>query len=184
TMGYEKDIAAMPGLYDYSRQFFSRYYRPDNTILFVAGDIQPEALLPVIREHYAAWQPGYVPPAVEQEPPQREERRVEVAYEGQTLPVVWISYKVDRFDPGNGDRVAAELFAELAFGPTSEAYRRLVIEEQAVEFLEADVGANRDPGLLDIYARIKDPAKVEYVREVIDETVARYREKPPDPQRL
>jgi zinc protease len=184
TLGYEEDIAAMPGLYDYSREFFSRYYRPDNTILFIAGDIAPDAVLPLIESHYRDWQPGYVPPAVVDEPPQREERRVDAAYSGQTLPLAWVSYKIDRLDPRNEIRVAADLLADLAFGPTSEAYRRLVIDEQVVEFLEADAGANRDPGLLDVYTRVKDRDKVDYVLRVIDDTVAAYRKSPPDPERL
>ena len=33
-MGFERDIAAMPTMYDYSREFFKRYYRPENTVLF------------------------------------------------------------------------------------------------------------------------------------------------------
>ncbi|MBN1237466.1 MAG: insulinase family protein [Gammaproteobacteria bacterium] len=184
TLGYEEDIAAMPGMYDYSKAFFSRYYRPDNTILFIAGDVEPEAVLPVIREHYGEWRPGYVAPEVAEEPPQREERRVAATYAGQTLPILWVSYKVERLDPANPTRVAADLLADLAFGPTSDAYRRLVIEEQVVEFLDADVGANRDPGVFDIYTRVKDPEKVDYVLGIIDNTVAAYRESPPDPERL
>ena len=43
TLGFEKDIAAMPTMYDYSLNFFRRYYRPENTVLFIAGDVQPEA---------------------------------------------------------------------------------------------------------------------------------------------
>ena len=43
---------------------------------------------------------------------------------------------------------------------------------------------NRDPGLFDIYTRIKDPDKVDYVLEMIDATIAQYRENPPDAARL
>src|SRR5262245_2608558 len=58
TMGYEKDIKAMPGMYDYSRSFFARYYRPDNVVLLVVGDIDVERTMTSIRKHYGAWQPG------------------------------------------------------------------------------------------------------------------------------
>ena len=43
TLGYERDIAAMPTLYEYSRNFFRRYYRPENTVLFIAGDVDAGA---------------------------------------------------------------------------------------------------------------------------------------------
>ena len=184
TLGYEKDIAAMPTMYEYSREFFQRYYRPENTILVVAGDVQPAPVMQLVEKYYGQWQPGYVAPPIPAEPEQQGERRIDVGYDGQALPILWVSYKIDGFDPGDRLRVAADLLAELAFGETSDAYRRLVLDEQVVEFLQASANLNRDPGLLDIYTRVKDPSKVDYVRQVIDETVAAYRDAPPDAARL
>ena len=42
-MGFLKDIEAIPNEYDYSRQFFARYYRPEYTTIIVAGDVDPSA---------------------------------------------------------------------------------------------------------------------------------------------
>jgi zinc protease len=184
TLGFERDIAAMPTMYDYSREFFSRYYRPENTVLFIAGDVQPDRVLPLVERYYGEWQPGYVAPQIPAEPTQEAERHVEVEYDGQTLPVLWIAYKVPAFAPADRTRVAAELLAELAFGETSDAYRRLVLDEQVVEFLDAGADDQRDPGLLSITTRVKDPAKVDYVLGVIDETIAAVRAAPPDAARL
>ncbi|HEX6996091.1 MAG TPA: pitrilysin family protein [Gammaproteobacteria bacterium] len=180
TMGYEADIAAMPSLYDYSREFFARYYRPDNTLLFVAGEVEPARVFDEVARKYADWAPGYAPPPIPDEPEQRAERRIDVDYDGRTLPVVWLAYKIDAFDTGNPLRVAADLLAELAFGETSDAYRRLVLDEQVVEFLAAGAEWNRDPGLLDVYARVKDPSQVDYVLGVLDETATRFRAVPPE----
>lgn len=184
TMGYETDIAAMPGLYDYSKAFFSRYYRPDNTILLIAGEVDRDAVLRLVERHYGTWEPGYVPPPIPAEPQQHGERRIDVDYDGRTLPVAWLSYKIDAFDPGNRLRVAADFLADLAFGETSDTYRRLVLEEQVVEFLDAGASANRDPGTLDIYTRIKDAARIDHVLAVLDETIDRFRSAPPDARRL
>lgn len=174
TMGYEQDIAAMPTMYEYSLGFFARYYRPDNTILLIAGDVEAQSTMALVREYYGDWQAGYVPPEVPAEPEQTGERYVDVDYDGRSLPLLAVAYKLDAFDPSNRLRVAADLLTETAFGSTSEIYKRLVIDEQAVEFLAADADRNRDPGLLLIYTRIKDPAKIDYVREVIDETIDTY----------
>src|SRR3984893_9210679 len=38
VIGFLKDIENMPSGYEYSRQFFRRYYTPDNATIFVAGD--------------------------------------------------------------------------------------------------------------------------------------------------
>ncbi|HET7925064.1 MAG TPA: pitrilysin family protein [Rhodanobacteraceae bacterium] len=184
TLGYERDIAIMPTLFDYSREFFSRYYRPENTVLFIAGDVEPSAVFPLVEKYYGGWQRGYVPPEIPEEPEQTAERRVDVSYDGQTLPILMVAYKLPVYDAADRTRVAADLFADLAFGETSEAYRRLVLDEQVVEDLDAGAAYNRDPGLLEIYARVKDPDKVEYVLAVIDETTRKFRAEPPDAARL
>jgi zinc protease len=184
TLGYEKDIAAMPQLYEYSKQFFGRYYRPENTILFIAGDIDPAAVDALVDEYYGDWKAGYVAPEIPSEPPQEGERRFELVYDGRTLPILWVAYKLGEFDPDNRVRVAADLLAGLAFGSTSDAYKRLVLNEQVVEFLAGDANLNRDPTLFDVYTRIKDPAEVDYVLDVIDSTAREYRDALVDPARL
>jgi zinc protease len=184
TLGLERDIAIMPTLFDYSREFFSRYYRPENTVLFIAGDVQPATVFPLVEKYYGGWQRGYVAPQIPAEPEQTVERRVDVRYDGQTLPILLIAYTLPLYDAADRTRVAADLFADLAFGETSESYRRLVLEEQIVEDLDAGAAYNRDPGLLEIYARVKDPAKIDYVLGVIDETIADFRGAPPDAARL
>ena len=42
TMGFLKDIENMPNEMAYSRQFFDRFYRPENVVLLVVGDADPE----------------------------------------------------------------------------------------------------------------------------------------------
>ena len=184
TLGYENDIAAMPKLYEYSKQFFRRYYRPDNAVVLVVGDVTPANIFTLVEKHYAGWRPGYEAPQIPVEPEQTAERRFDMTFDGQTLPLLWVSYKLPVYDAADRVRVAADLFADLAFGETSEAYRRLVLDEQVVEDLDASASYNRDPGLLDITARIKDPAKVDYVLGVIDATIKQFRDAPPDAKRL
>ncbi|MEM8959952.1 MAG: pitrilysin family protein [Acidobacteriota bacterium] len=184
TMGYEEDIKIMPTLYDYSLSFFERHYRPENIIVFIVGDIEVEPTMEMAKQYYGAWQQGYVEPTIPVEPEQTEERRVEVEYEGSSLPIVWLAYKTPAFDAADPTYLAADLLSGLAFGQTSDLYKKLVIEEQVVEFIQANLNYNRDPGTFDVIARVKDPAKVDYVIEQIDQTVARYQTEAADEQRL
>ena len=148
---------------------------PTTRSWLIVGDVQAAPTMALVREYYGAWEPGYVPPAVPAEPEQTEERRVEVSYEGRSLPLLAVAYKLDAFAPDNRLRVAADLLTETAFGSTSDIYKQLVIDEQVVEFLAAEADRNRDPGLLLIYTRVKDPARVDYVLEAIDATIETYR---------
>jgi zinc protease len=153
-------------------------------VLVFTGDVTPERVLPLVEKYYGGWQRGYVTPNIPVEPEQTSERRLAVEYDGQTLPMLWIGYKIPAFAPADRTRVSAELLAELTFGETSEVYRRLVLDEQVVEYLDAGAGDQRDPGLLEITTRVKDPSKVDYVLGVIDDTIAEARTNPPDAGRL
>ena len=139
-------------------------------------------MFPLVEKYYGDWQRGYVPPQIPVEPEQTAERRVDVQYDGQTLPHLRVVYKLPAFDPADKSFVAIGLLADLAFGETSATYRKLVLDEQVVDELDAFGAFHRDPHLLDIQTRVKDPAKIDYVLGVIDATVAEYRSAPPMPR--
>jgi zinc protease len=89
-----------------------------------------------------------------------------------------VGYKGQRFDPSDRLMVAGSMLDDLLFGETSDIYKKLVLQEQSVQFISADFGFNRDPGLWNVYAMVKDPAAVPAVLEEIDRTVAMYRDTP------
>jgi zinc protease len=184
AMGYEKDIKEMPKMFNYSRSFFQRYYRPENSVLVVAGDVEPEAVFELARTYYGDWKRGYKPPQIQAEPAQNKERRIEVAYEGRTLPMVALAYKGDAYKPDDRIYAASYVLAELAFGETSDIYRRLILEEQVVQTLEAMPSDSRDPGTWGVLAIVTDPDKVDHVIQALDETVARYRDELVDAAQL
>lgn len=184
TMGYERDIKAMPTGFAYSRKFFSRYYRPENVVLFIAGDVDPAETHALAQKYYGGWEKGYQAPKIKAEPKQRKEIRIDVDYDGRSLPIAFLGYKFDAFDPADKNVVGAMLLADLAFGETSEIYKKLVLEESVVQFVSADAGMSRDPGLFEVYSMVKDPAKVDYVIAELEKTMEAYKTKPVDQTRL
>lgn len=184
TMGYERDIAIMPTLFDFSRGFFERYYRPDNTALLVVGDVEADRVRAMADTHYGDWKPGYIVPEIPDEPAQVREKRVESAYPGQTLPVIWLAWKIGRAEPGDRVRAAADLLVELTFGETSDVYRRLVLNEQSLEFLAAYTNSNRDPSLLDVYGRVRDAGRLDDALAALETAAARARDELIDAGRL
>ena len=184
TIGFREDIEAMPTMYEYSKTFFNRYYRPDNVVLLIVGDVEPEATIAMVKKYYGQWQKGYVPPQITPEPEQKGERVAHVAYKGRTLPILTVAYKGLAFSPTNIDVAACQLLGDLAFGPTSDIYKKLVIQEQRVEFISADFSSNRDPKLFTIYTMVKDPKDVDSVREEIFRAIAAFQEKPVAQEKL
>jgi zinc protease len=184
TMGFEADIKAMPQAFEYSRSFFDRFYRPDNVVLVIAGDIAPDATLALIRTYYGAWKKGYAAPAVKPEPPQTAERTATVEYPGRTLPILDIAYKGDAFDPENTNYVAALLLGDLAFGENSDLYKKLVIQEQRVQFVASSIPMNRDLPLFEIYAMVKTEEDVNGVRDEIYAAIRKFQTELVDAQKL
>ncbi len=184
AMGFEADIKAMPEDYDYSLAFFKHFYRPENVVILVVGDVDAKTTFALIRKYYGVWKKGYEPAKISPEPPQTAERKVEISYPGKTLPILSMAYKGAAFETGNTDFAAARLLASLAFGDTSELYKKLVIRQQKVEFLAADVPMNRDAPLWTIVTMIKNPQDIDSVQKDIQATIKEFQTTPVSQQKL
>ncbi|MGE5401438.1 MAG: M16 family metallopeptidase [Ignavibacteriales bacterium] len=184
TIGFEADIKDMPNMYDYSISFFNRYYRPENVVIAVVGDFDQKKVLGMVKKYYSSWKPGYVSPEIKPEPPQTAERSTSVTYPGKTLPLMIVAYKGDAFDVNNKNLLSSVLIGDLAFGETSDIYKKLVLQEQKVQFIQADFGFSRDPKLLYIYTMVKDTNDVDYVKNEIYKTINTFQTKLVDEKKL
>ncbi|MCI0586858.1 MAG: insulinase family protein [Planctomycetes bacterium] len=184
TIGFEADIQKMPERYAYSKDFLRRFYRPENVVLLVAGDVEPQPTFALLRSAYAGWRKGYEAPKVEEEPPQAGEKRIDVPFDGKTLPTLMLAFRGERFLPGDRTMVAGDILGDLAFGETSPVYRRLVLEEQRLDSLATLFPFQRDPGLWQVLARVKDPADVPAVEHDLWAAAEEVRRKPVSRERL
>ena len=184
TIGFEEDIEAMPTMYNYSLSFFNRYYRPENVVLMVVGDMNEEDTSRLIKKYYGDWKPGYEPPQIQAEPPQEAPRVDTAQYTGRTLPIIDVAYKGPAFTEKMKDMAAISLFGDLAFGENSDLYKKLVLKEQKVQFVAPSFSPNRDPGLLHIFSMVKSAEDIDYVKEEMLNTIESFQQNPVDPQSL
>ena len=184
TIGFERDIKAMPQQFQYSLSFFRRFYRPENVVLLIVGDVDLKATIALVRKYYGAWEKGYTAPAIVPEPAQKAERTAEISYAGKTLPIINIAYKGDAFDPNNKDYAAALLLEDLAFGPTSNLRKKLQLKEQKVQMINGNVPMNRDQPLFEVIAMVKKPEDISYVRDEVYRTLEEFKVKPVGDDRL
>ncbi len=176
TIGYEADVRAMPEGYDYSLGFHRRYYRPENVVLVLVGDFDPDEAETLIRQYYSVWEPGYAPPDITPEPEQAASRRRTVYYPGRTLPRLSVNYKVPAWSATDRQAVALQVLGSVAFGSRSDLYKQLVIDERRVQYLYAGFDLARDPALAEIETMVSNPADVADVEQEIHQTVARFQE--------
>ncbi len=180
TMGFLKDIEDMPNQFAYSRQFFDRWYRPENVTVIITGDVKPETAFPLVEKYFSGWKRGTAkPPIVPVEPASAKPVDVRLPWSSPTLPYMTVGFHTPaKFSTTENSSEALSLASELLFGSRSELYQRLVVREQKVDQLFAFGGEAKDPDLFTIGARVKKPEDLAYVRDLILDTCASARALP------
>ncbi|HEV2764720.1 MAG TPA: pitrilysin family protein, partial [Pyrinomonadaceae bacterium] len=175
TMGYIKDIEDFPNQYEYSLEFFRRYYRPEYTTIVVVGDVTPQRSLALTKKYFSDWERGSYTPDIPAEPAQDAPRTAHVEWPNPTLPYLAVAFRGPAFSDTEKDKAALDLLAAIAFGENSELYQRLVLKEQKVDFISPSFDDQVDPELFAVFTRVKNPKDVDDVRDQILATFARYR---------
>ena len=184
TIGFLEDIKAMPTMYDYSLEFFRRFYRPEYVTLLVVGDYDWEALSALVERHYRDWKRGGYVADIPREPPQTAPREASVQWPAPTLPLVAIAYKAPAFSTEVVDMPGLDVLSQVHFGETSPIYQSLVIEKQWVDFINAGATDQADPPLFTILTRVREPEKLADVRNAILDEVERIAREFPDEKKL
>jgi zinc protease len=174
TMGFLKDIEDMPNQYDYSLEFYSRYYRPENTTIVLVGDVKREQALDQVKRYFGGWQRGNYSPKIPGEPQQKAPRTAHVEWPSPTLPHLAIAFRGPAYSDEKKDKAALDLLAAVAFGENSDLYQRLVLKEQKVDLQAVSFDNQIDPELFIVFARVKDPKNLDDVRDQILATFKRY----------
>ena len=166
VIGYLKDIENMPSGYQYSREFFRRYYTPDNAVIFIVGDFDKADTVARIEKAYGTWKGKLDAAAVAAEPKQTRAKRGEVEWNNPTLPRLWIAWHA----PSASDLHAAavqNVLAAYLFGPTSPLYQNLVLGKQLVDTMGSTYQDHRDPGLFGVLIRVKDAKNLKAVESAV-----------------
>ena len=184
TMGFLKDIEDMPNQFAYSRTFFDRWYRPENTTIIVAGDVDAKQVFALVDKYFSPWKRGSYKSSIPAEPPASKPVYVHIPWESPTLPRLSVSFHGPAFSVKDKDFAALTLLYEIAFGPTSELYKQLVIDEQKLDSLSGSPGDSKDPDLYSVDAKVKDPKDLVMTRDAILKTLMSYTKVPVELENL
>ena len=120
------------------QKFFRTYYVPNNAMLVLLGDVNPEDGMKLAERHFAPIPAGAMPPFADPtEPAQVEERRGWVEEKFGTLPAIAISYVLPERRSADWHAMAL-LDQALHGGRAGRVFRELVLEKQIA--VEADGG--------------------------------------------
>jgi zinc protease len=175
TMGFLADIERMPELYEFSRQFHDRYYRPEYTTIILAGDVEPAAARRLAEDLWGDWKRGTFVETIPPDAPLAGPVEVDVPWPAKTLPLLNIAFRGPAYSDEAKDGAAMDLISYLYFSSTSDLYERLVLRDQSCDAFAGFFSDHVDPYLYLVFARIKESKAVEQVKARIAETVERTR---------
>ena len=178
TMGFIEDIEDFPNQYDYSLQFYGRYYRPEYTTIVVVGDVKRDDALGMVKKYFGDWKRGSYVPNIPAEPDQTAPREGHVDWPSDTLPLLYVAFRGPAYSEEKKDKAALDLLAPIAFGENSDLYQKLVLKEQKLDSLSYTFEDRADPELFLVTAKMKDVRDTDYVRQQILETYKRYATEP------
>ena len=177
TMGFIQDIREMPNHYEYSKEFYRRFYRPEYSTLLLVGDIQHERAVELTKRYFGNWERGNYKPNIPQEPARKQARTASVDWPAPTLPYVVVAHHGPAYSDQKKDKAALDFLVPIAFGENSELYQKLVLKEQKVDTLMVSFDDQIDAELFAVVARVKDAKDVTYVRDAIVATFERFAER-------
>ncbi|TCK30182.1 zinc protease [Ancylobacter aquaticus] len=168
--------------------FYRRFYTPNNAILVVAGDVEPEEVRKLAEETY-----GKVARRAEtaervrpQEPPPRAERRLTLADGRVGQPSLSRSYLVPSYRGDKQESAALDVLSQvLGGGSTGRLYRSLVVDKAVA----ANAGAWYQSTALDdtrfgLSVTPRPEVTMEALETALDETIAALAKDGPDPAEL
>ena len=108
-------------------KFYERYYSPNNAVIAVTGDFDPEFALKVIQKHFGSWKTG---PVLERPKPQEPpKRQITVELEEKGSPVLYMAW----FKPAllHPDSLKLEVLGSiLSDGQESILVQKLIREKK------------------------------------------------------
>jgi zinc protease len=114
------------------KDFFKRYYSPNNASLAIVGDFDPAVARTLVQKYFGSLKRGQpVPPLAAITPPITSERRarVEDRVELPRLYMAWLTSPI--YKPGDADADIASMI--LGGGRSSRLYKKLVYELQIAQ---------------------------------------------------
>ncbi len=175
VIGWMSDIRNLTK--EETQRYFTRYYAPNNAIIAVVGDINPQEVINLVEKYFGDI-PAQPPiPEVETvEPEQKGERRVYVEYDAN--PMLAIAYHKPEIT--HPDQYVFEVIQNLlSSGRTSRLYKTLIEEKRMAVMARSYAGGSKYPDLFFIFVTPRFPNTPEEVEQVIYEELERLKNEPP-----
>ena len=149
TIGDMQDLDAAP--LEAVQEFFDAYYKPNNAVLSIAGDFDPDEAMALAERYFGniagGEVPAYEPPAIQAQTAERTEVMTDRL---ANLPAFHIAYHIPPMR--ERDHYALEMLGLiLGDGDSSRLYQELVKEKEILTSLSVSTDDRRGPDLFSFW---------------------------------
>ncbi len=164
-IGFMQDIQSWS--IDDIRDFYQRFYQPENAILIVSGDIKPETVYVEAEKYFGSIQNMHtVPEVIAVEPKNDGVKRAILQKDNNKVDTLAITYAIPNFE--DDDQVALSAISELlSAGKSSRLEKNLVNDKHLVNMVSAYNMQLKDPGVFLIMALCNPGVKAETAEKEI-----------------
>jgi zinc protease len=177
TIGSMKDLSAAS--YEDVVEFWNTYYTPNNASLVIAGDINPEETLELVKKWFADIPTGKPLPPLNPAAAKLTSEKSFILEDNVQLPrlyMVWIT--PPQFSPGDAEMdVLADIFAG---GKNSRLYKKLVYDLQIAQDVSAYQSSKKLSSEFMIIATARTGHNLDEIKTVIQEEIDLIKNAPPD----
>jgi zinc protease len=174
TIGWRTDVEQIRT--SQIRDYYKSHYMPNNATVVVVGDVDKDAVLAMVKRHFAAIPRGIDPaPVTTVEPPQMGERRFKIRKPGDTR-YFFAGYR--NAPLSHADTYALDVLGIiLGAGQTSRLYQALVEKKVATE-VDASNETGRDPMLFMVQATAAAGSSLDQVEAALGAEIDRLKREP------
>ncbi|MFP4208222.1 MAG: M16 family metallopeptidase [Wenzhouxiangella sp.] len=185
TIGARADIENVP--IERLHAFYQRYYQPDNAVLVLSGNIDPERSLALVERYF-----GAIPapersgdmllwPTYTRDPVQDGERSITVRRSG-TVRALMTAFHVPA--AAHPDFAAIEVLAHLLGDMPSGRMQASLIDTELATQVAAFSLRLPEPSLLMLFAQTRDGQDLDEVEAAMSDTVAGLKDNPPSEEEV
>lgn len=149
------------------KDFFARYYAPNNAIVCISGNISENKALELVKKWFGDIPPSpYAAPEIPAEPLQTESRLLVSRHNDVPSDALYKVYHMDKRLSENF--YCCDIISDLlSNGQSSRLYQNLIKNTRQFSEIDAYVGGEYDPGLFIFAGKISDNTSIEKAEEAL-----------------
>jgi predicted Zn-dependent peptidase len=170
--------------FEWVKEFHDQYYAPDNAVLTIAGDFEPDQALTLVQKYFGDAKSQTAPPRVLPLMPDKPKAgRATVEDSNARTPGFMFGFMIP--PSRTPDHYALEIAALiLTDGESSRLYKQLVHDRATVERISAWTDDHRGPDQFSVMGVLTDKGQLSDVEAAVDAELTRLQKTPPSAAEL